>query len=340
MVTKPLTFETSHQRGAIRIGVSGWRYEPWRGHFYPEGLRQADELSYAAGQLPTIELNGSFYSLQTPESYRAWYAATPPGFVFSVKAPRYLTHILKLREADKALANFFASGVFELKEKFGPLLWQLPPWFKFDEGVIEAFLDALPRDTAEALSIARKRDGRMTGRARLAIDAIRPLRHALEVRNASFVTPRFIELLRLYEVALVVADTGGRWPELQDVTADFVYLRLHGATELYKSRYSAPALRRWAARLDAWARGDEPRDGTRVLGDAPVRGQRDVYCYFDNTDKLHAPDNARQLLGRLGVRWPAQEPTAQPITPAPSPARPATAAGAAPSSRPRRRVAA
>jgi uncharacterized protein YecE (DUF72 family) len=143
----------------------------------------------------------------------------------------------------------------------------------------------------------------MTGRARLAIDAIRPLRHALEVRHASFVTPRFIELLRLYEVALVVADTGGRWPELQDVTADFLYLRLHGATELYKSRYSEPSLKRWAARFSAWARGDEPRDGTRVLGDAPARAQRDVYCYFDNTDKLHAPDNAQRLAQLLEQTW-------------------------------------
>jgi uncharacterized protein YecE (DUF72 family) len=252
--------------------------------------------------------------LQTPESYRAWHAATPAGFVFSVKAPRYLTHVLKLREADKAMANFFASGVFELKEKLGPILWQLPPWFKFDAALIEAFLDALPRDTAEALSLARKRDARMTGRARLAIDAIRPLRHALEVRNASFVTPLFIELLRQYELALVVADTGGRWPELQDVTADFVYLRLHGATELYKSRYSPEALSTWAARLTAWAAGGEPRDGKRLLGDALHRAQRDVYCYFGNTDKLHAPDNALQLLRLLKTTWEAAGPGPETVT--------------------------
>jgi uncharacterized protein YecE (DUF72 family) len=272
------------------------------------------------------------------DSYRAWTAATPPAFVFSVKAPRYLTHILKLQDADKALANFFASGVFELKDKFGPLLWQLPPWFKFDAGRIESFLDALPRDSAEALSLARKRDARMTGRARLAIDAIRPLRHALEVRNASFVTPRFVELLRIYEVALVLADTGGRWPEPQDVTADFVYLRLHGATELFKSHHDAPALQHWAARLDAWARGGEPRDGTRVLGDAPPRGQRGVYCYFDNTDKLHAPDNARQLLDLLGVPWPAADATDGAATRPPR--APVRRASAAPQPRPKRRAAA
>jgi uncharacterized protein YecE (DUF72 family) len=184
--------------------------------------------------------------------------------MFSVKAPRYLTHVLRLRDAGKAMANFFASGVFELKEKFGPLLWQLPPFFRFDAALIEDFLAALPHDTEAALAIARKRDARMHGRARLAIDAVRPLRHALEVRHASFIDARFIDLLRRYRVALVVADTGGRWPELLDVTADFVYLRLHGATELYQSRYTDAQLASWAGRVRAWAAGEEPAGGQRA----------------------------------------------------------------------------
>jgi uncharacterized protein YecE (DUF72 family) len=305
MAARPPASGSSNPRssGSVRVGVSGWRYEPWRGAFYPAGLRQDDELAYAAHRLPTIELNGSFYSLQTPSSYAAWYAATPPAFMFSVKAPRYLTHVLRLREAGKAIANFFASGVFELKEKFGPLLWQLPPFFRFDAALIEDFLAALPHDTEAALAIARKRDARMHGRARLAIDAVRPLRHALEVRHASFIDARFIELLRRYSVALVVADTGGRWPELLDVTADFVYLRLHGATELYQSRYTDMQLASWAGRVRAWAAGEEPAGGQRASEVTPPAAPRDVFCYFDNTDKLHAPDNARALLQLLGVDW-------------------------------------
>ncbi len=305
MASAPALSASSNPRapGRVRVGVSGWRYEPWRGAFYPAGLRQDDELAYAAHQLPTIELNGSFYSLQTPASYAAWYAATPPDFMFSVKASRYLTHVLRLRDAGQAMANFLASGVFELREKFGPLLWQLPPFFRFDAALIEDFLATLPQDTAAALAIARKRDARMHGRSRLAIDAVRPLRHALEVRHASFIDARFIELLRCYGVALVVADTGGRWPELLDVTADFVYLRLHGATELYQSRYTDAQLAQWAGRVRAWAAGEKPTGGQRASELAPPAAPRDVFCYFDNTDKLHAPDNAQALLHLLGVDW-------------------------------------
>lgn len=299
-------------RAPVRVGVSGWRYPPWRGHFYPPGLRQDDELAYAASRLPTLEINGSFYSLQTPASYAAWNDATPPGFVFSVKAPRYLTHVLKLRGIAQASANFYASGLFALRDKLGPLLWQLPPWFRFDPALIEDFLAALPADTAAAQAIARRRDVRMRGRTRLAIDAVRPMRHALEVRHASFVDPRFIALLRRHRVALVVADTGGRWPELFDATADFVYLRLHGATELYKSRYDDIALARWAGRLRAWRDGETPAGVTRVAGDEPAQ-PREVFCYFDNTDKLHAPDNALRLLQQIGQTWAPQPADADPV---------------------------
>ena len=292
------------ERGAIRIGVSGWRYEPWRGHFYPPGLRQDDELPYAAERLPTIELNGSFYSLQTPASYSDWYRSTPPGFVFSVKGGRYITHVRRLKEITKPLANFFASGLFNLKEKLGPILWQFPPNMKFDAGRFEEFMAMLPHDTTAALALARRRDSRMTGRAALKVDAVRPIRHAIEIRNPTFLEPAFIDLLRRYAIALVVADTGERWPQPHDVTADFVYMRLHGATELYKSRYSDEMLQAWADRIDAWSAGSQPRDANLVVpGVRPSAGPRDVYCYFDNTDKLHAPDNARHLMELLGVRW-------------------------------------
>ncbi len=292
------------ERGAIRVGVSGWRYEPWRGHFYPEGLRQDDELAFAAERLPTIELNGSFYSLQSPASYSDWHRATPEGFVFSIKGGRYITHVRRLKDIAKPLANFFASGLFNLREKLGPILWQFPPNLKFDAGRFEDFMALLPHDTTAALALARKRDSRMTGRVALKIDEVRPVRHAIEIRNPTFLEPAFIDLLRRYRVALVIADTGERWPQPHDVTADFVYLRLHGATELYRSRYSEEMLVAWADRIQTWARGGQPRDATLVVPSAAPAGvPRDVFCYFDNTDKLHAPDNAQRLMELLGVRW-------------------------------------
>lgn len=292
------------KRGTVRIGVSGWRYEPWRGAFYPPGLRQDDELAYAAERLPTIELNGSFYSLQTPGSYADWYRATPAGFVFSVKGGRYITHVRRLKDVAKPLANFFASGLFNLKEKLGPILWQFPPNMKFDPGRFEEFMAMLPHDTSAALALARRRDARLTGRAALKVDAQRPVRHAIEIRHPSFLEPGFIDLLRRYGIALVIADTGERWPQPHDVTADFVYMRLHGATELYKSRYSEAMLKTWAARIEAWAAGSQPADADLVApATSPPRVARDVYCYFDNTDKLHAPDNARRLMELTSVPW-------------------------------------
>jgi uncharacterized protein YecE (DUF72 family) len=291
--------------GAIYIGISGWRYEPWRGVFYPPGLVQARELDYAAHQLPTIEINGSFYSLQRPSSYAAWYAATPPGFVFAVKGNRFLTHMLKLRGIDKPLANVLASGMLGLREKLGPILWQFPPQLRFEPDKIEAFLAMLPRDTGQALAIARGHDERMEGRALLEIDAVRPLRNAVEVRHDSFRDDAFIRLLRKYGVALVVADTAGKWPDYEDVTADFVYIRLHGEHELYASGYEDASLERWAARIRLWSEGKQPADA-RLMSDSapPTRKRRDVYCYFDNDIKVRAPFDAQRLMELLGLVWP------------------------------------
>jgi uncharacterized protein YecE (DUF72 family) len=288
----------------IRIGISGWRYEPWRGVFYPADLPQRRELEFAASTLSTIEINGSFYSLQRPESYAAWYAATPPGFVFAVKGSRFITHMLRLKNADVALANFFASGILNLREKLGPFLWQFPPNFRFDAERFEAFLRALPRDTRTMLSIARRRDARLHGRSRLAIDANRPLRHAIEIRHDSFIDESFVAMLRRYAVALVVADTAGLWPYREDVTADFMYLRLHGESELYRSGYDDESLARWANRIRAWADGRQPADA-RLISNAPPRAAsaRDVYCYFDNDVKVHAPYDAQRLAAMLGVSW-------------------------------------
>ncbi|MDQ6923247.1 MAG: DUF72 domain-containing protein [Pseudomonadota bacterium] len=300
--------------GAIRIGISGWRYPPWRGGaFYPKGLAQHRELEYASRALPSIELNGSFYSLQRPENYAAWYDATPPDFVFNVKGSRYITHMLRLNNVETALANFFASGIANLRDKLGPFLWQLPPNFRYDASRIDRFLGMLPRDTDEASALARRRDAKVKGRARITFGPARRLRHAMEIRHESFVDPSFIALLRKHGVAFVIADTAGKWPQYEDVTADFVYIRLHGDEELYRSAYMEGALEHWAARIRCWSQGTEPSDARRIadkderrIADraAAVRRSRDVFCYFDNTDKVEAPENAQRLMQKLGVVWP------------------------------------
>ena len=287
----------------IRVGISGWRYAPWRGKFYPRGLVQDRELEYASRCFTAIEINGSFYSLQRPKNYEEWYAATPPGFVFAVKGGRYITHMLKLREVKEPLANFLASGVFALREKLGPVLWQLPPQFKYDRGRVEAFLDLLPHDTATASRLARGRSARMKGRTRLAIDENRPLRHALEIRHESFLYPSFFELLSAHGVAFVVAETAGRWPLFFDATADFVYIRLHGDKELYRSGYGVTALERWAGRIRDWSMGREPPGARIAPNTAAGRSKgREVYCFFDNTDaKLRAPQDAQALMSLSGI---------------------------------------
>jgi uncharacterized protein YecE (DUF72 family) len=287
----------------IRIGISGWRYKPWRGSFYPADLPQRAELEYAAGILSVIEINGSFYSLQRPESYARWYGQTPENFIFTVKAPRYITHMRRLREVEEPLANFFASGLFNLRDKLGPILWQFPPAFKYDRARMEPFLKLLPHDTAEALTIARKRSSWMKGRTRLAIDTSRPLRHAIEIRHESFLDPSFVDLLRDHNVALVIAETARRWPMTHDITADFVYMRLHGDKELYRSGYGDKALEQWARRIRAWHRGSEPDDAQKISGKKPPSSDpRDVYCFFDNTDvKLRAPVDAQSLMRKLDL---------------------------------------
>ena len=267
--------------GEVRIGISGWRYEGWRGVFYPRGLAHARELDYASRQLPTIEINGTHYSLQRPGSFDAWRDATPGGFVFAVKGSRFITHMKQLNDIERPLANFFAQGVLALGEKLGPLLWQFGPRFRFDPDKLEAFLDMLPRDTDAAEALARRRDARMRGRSRLKADARGVLRHAVEIRHGSFIDDQFLAMLRRQRVALVVADTAGRFPHMEEVTTDFMYLRLHGDIELYVSGYGDEALDRWAQKIRGWRR----------------RG--DVYCYFDNDAKVHAPFDARRLIDRL-----------------------------------------
>lgn len=291
--------------GAIRVGISGWRYASWRGRFYPRGLPQRRELEHASSVFDSIELNGSFYSLQRPEHYDRWRSETPSDFVFSVKGSRYITHMLKLRRVEPALGNFFASGMANLRSKLGPFLWQLPPNLKFDPERIDAFLSLLPHDTRAASALARRHDERVAGRAETAFGANRRLRHAIEARHPSFVAPEFIALLRSHGVAFVVADTGDKWLEYEDVTADFVYIRLHGPKKLYASGYSRAALEHWAQRIRLWSRGLAPRDARVISGAAAPRAKtRDLYCYFDNTDKHHAPGDALALMRMLRTSLP------------------------------------
>lgn len=282
--------------GEIRIGISGWRYKGWRGSFYPAGLPQRAELQYAAEHFSSVELNGSFYSLQRPEHFQRWYDETPRGFVFAVKGSRYITHMLRLLRIETALANFFAQGVLCLKEKLGPVLWQFPPQVKFDPVRFEAFFSLLPRSQREAADLGRLHDHRLDGRDWLEVKKDRPLRHAIEIRHESFVCEEFIALLRRHKVALVVADTVD-WPLLMDVTADFVYCRLHGSEQLYASGYEAPAIRQWADRLRRWSHGQEVEDGrTASARPGPRRKSRDVFLYFDNDAKVRAPFDAQGLI--------------------------------------------
>ncbi len=272
------------QRADIRVGISGWRYPRWRGDFYPKGLVQRRELAYAADRLSSIEINGTFYALQRPSSFRAWHSETPDDFVFAVKGGRFITHMKKLADVEQPLATFFAQGVLELGAKLGPLLWQLPPMLGFDEARLDDFFGLLPRTTVAAVELARHHDSRLTEeQTSLRTDADRPLRHALEVRHASFATDAALDVCRRHDVALVVADTAGKWPRIEEPTSSsFVYVRLHGDQELYTSGYTDEALDRWAERVRRW------RDGGR-----------DVYVYFDNDAKVRAPFDAMALIARL-----------------------------------------
>jgi uncharacterized protein YecE (DUF72 family) len=276
--------ETRRMRlGTVYVGISGWTYPGWRGDFYPAGLPHRRELEYVGERLSTVEINGSFYSLQRPDSYRRWRGEVPRGFVFAVKGGRFITHLKRLRDVETPLANFFASGVLALGPTLGPVLWQLPERLAFDEAVVGDFLALLPRTTSAAAELASRHDDKVPDvRALTTAESDAPLRHALEFRHPSFVSDAAYALLRRHDVATVVADSAGRWPRVFEVTSDLVYVRLHGDRELYASGYSAAVLDEWADRCRGWM-----ADG------------RDVHVYFDNDAKGHAPHDAVALQERL-----------------------------------------
>jgi uncharacterized protein YecE (DUF72 family) len=275
----------------IRIGLSGWTYPHWRGVFYPKGLVQRRELEYASRAFDALEINGSFYSLQRPSSYARWRDATPEGFVFAVKGGLYITHMKKLSGVEQPLANFFASGLLALGPKLGPILWQLPPNLSYREDRMADFFAMLPDTTERAGAIAAACDDKIKTKfgEEPVISPQGPstvLRHAVEVRHDSFATGDFARLCREHGIALVVADTAGRFTWVDEVTAELVYVRLHGDQELYASRYSDEGIEWWAGRVAGWAN---------------TEGVREVHVYFDNDGHAHAPFDARRLAERLGV---------------------------------------
>jgi uncharacterized protein YecE (DUF72 family) len=269
--------------GVTRVGISGWRYPPWRGDFYPTGLPQRRELEYAASQLTSIEINGTFYSLQRPSSYVRWRAEVPEDFVFSVKGGRFISHLKRLRDVEVPLANFFASGVLGLDRTLGPILWQLPATFAFEEKVVRDFFELLPRTTTEAAALATRHDDKVSGDKLWSGEVVDlPLRYALEPRHMSFASEEALAALAECDVALVVADSAGKWPRFEQAVGPLVYARLPGDTEIYASGYTDAALDRWAERLRGWT-----ADG------------RDAFVYFDNDMKGYAPHDARRLIARL-----------------------------------------
>jgi len=274
------TINTRH----FYVGIGGWTFEPWRGVFYPKGLTQAKELTYAASQLTSIEINGTYYGSQKPESFRKWRSETPEGFVFSVKGPRFAVNRRVLAEAGDSIQRFYDSGVTELRDRLGPVLWQFAPTKKFDEADFGKFLELLPRE----------RDG-LT------------LRHVVEVRHDSFKVPAFIALLRQFSIPVVYAEHK-TYPEIADITGDFIYARLQKGKDTEPTAYPKAALEAWAKRAQTWTAGGAPDDLPYVDGKAaPKKQPRDAFIYFIHEGKVRAPAAAMALLDRLGARPTAED---------------------------------
>lgn len=271
------------KQGQIRAGIGGWTFEPWRGVFYPDKLPQAKELEYASRHLPTIEINGTFYRTQTPATFAKWARETPEGFVFSVKGPRYATNRRVLAEAGDSIKHFIDSGVLELGDRLGPLLWQFAPTKKFDEADFGAFLELLPVKIGST-----------------------SVRHVVEVRHDSFCTPAFMALLRRFAIPVVFAEHES-YPAIADVTGDFVYARLQKGDDNIETAYPPKALDAWVKRARAWAEGGAPKDLPIVDAEhgAPAK-PRDVFLYVIHEGKVRAPAGAMALMQRLGDVGPAR----------------------------------
>lgn len=259
----------------IRVGIGGWTFAPWRGVFYPKGLPHAQELSFAASHLTSIEINGTFYRTQTPETFRKWASEVPDGFVFSVKGPRFVTHRRELKEAGESIARFLGSGVLQLGDRLGPLLWQFPPTKTFDAADFRSFLELLPRD--------------LHGQR---------LRHVVEIRHHSFCVPEFIELLRAFATPVVFSEHA-TYPAIADVTGDFLYLRLQKADDALPAGYPPQAIADWTTRLRAWLAGQAPSDLPCIEPGRSKLKPRDIFVYFIHEGKVRAPAAAMALIESL-----------------------------------------
>ncbi|MGH8951239.1 MAG: DUF72 domain-containing protein [Acidimicrobiia bacterium] len=284
--------------GRIRIGLSGWSYRGWRGDFYPDELPRKEELAFASSRFPTLEINGTFYSLSTPDAMRSWFQNAPEGFVYAVKGSRFITHNKKLNDTDEALANFMASGILELGEKLGPILWQLPPNIRFDPERLDRFLGSLPRDLEAVSDLAKKATlDRPVSTERP--EANHRVRHVVEPRHESFFVDEMAAIARRYNTAIAFSHSS-KWPYTEEITAGFIYLRLHGPRKLYSSAYDSEEMERWADRIRLWSKGSEPDDATRITDlKPPPRKGRDVYVYFDNDAGGHAPRQAADMISLL-----------------------------------------
>jgi uncharacterized protein YecE (DUF72 family) len=266
----------SRQPPLIHVGIGGWTFAPWRGVFYPDGLPHAKELGYAASHLTSIEINGTFYRTQTPATFRKWASEVPDGFIFSVKGPRFVTHRSELREAGDSINRFLNSGVTELGDRLGPLLWQFPPTKKFDEADFAGFLELLPRN----------------------FEGMR-LRHVVEVRHGSFCVPDFVRLLRKFETPVVFSEHE-TYPAIADVTGDIVYLRLQKGEDSIPTAYPDDAIAAWANRLRSWLAGQAPADLPHVEAAQVKTKPRDIFVYFIHEGKVRAPAAAMALIEKLG----------------------------------------
>jgi uncharacterized protein YecE (DUF72 family) len=260
----------------IYVGIGGWTFAPWRGEFYPKGLPHAQELSYAGERLTSIEVNGTFYRSQTPATFRKWASEVPDGFVFALKGSRFVTNRRVLKEAGESVERFLGSGVTELGAKLGPLLWQFAPFKKFDEADFGGFLELLPATF----------DGR-------------PIRHVVEVRHDSFKTPAFIALLRKFQTPVVFTDHA-TYPNIADITGDFLYARLQQGQDIVPTAYPPKQIGQWAERLQTWAQGKEPNDLPRVDAKSkPKATPRDVFAYVIHEGKVRAPAAAMAMIQKL-----------------------------------------
>ncbi len=280
----------------IRIGMSGWTHDCWRNQFYPKGLPRTKELEYASRQVTSIEVNGTFYGLQKPKTFQRWYNETPADFLLALKAPQFITHTLRLRECEEPLSTFLASGPLCLNEKLGPILWQFPPYMTLKDNRFEEFAKILPHDTQTAAELSKGHSVRIKDHAWTQSNGNHRMRHAFEFRHPSFMNPTFIEMLKAYGIAVVFADSGKTSPYCEDLTSDFVYLRMHCATPAHKKGYPLAFLKNLVKKIETWNSGQQVEKAQTVSEGAPKSGEKEIFVYFDNDVTETAPLDALRLI--------------------------------------------